>query len=121
MIGRPVEGLALVDETITSMEANGALAYMPELLRVKAELLLALPNPALDNVGSCLAEALDWSRRQAALTWELRATIALAGLRVSQRCPGEARKLLQAVLKKFGKSQRTADLQAAERLLVSLR
>ena len=34
-IGRFAEGIALVDETIRRVEANGDVLYMPELLRVK--------------------------------------------------------------------------------------
>jgi hypothetical protein len=37
--GRFVDGSTLIDETITLVEANGALSYMPELLRVKGSVL----------------------------------------------------------------------------------
>ena len=39
-IGRAAEGIALVNETIRQVEANGGLSYLPELLRVKGSVLL---------------------------------------------------------------------------------
>jgi len=44
--GRLAEGLALTDETIQRVETNKELSYLPELLRVKGGLLLAMPQPA---------------------------------------------------------------------------
>jgi hypothetical protein len=43
-VGRLTQGIALIEETIRSVETNGDLCYMPELLRVKAG--VALPKSA---------------------------------------------------------------------------
>ena len=44
--GRFDEGMALIDETIRLVEANGDLVFMPELLRVKGNALLSSPKSA---------------------------------------------------------------------------
>ena len=44
-IGRLAEGMTLIDETMRRVEANGDASYMPELLRVKARLLLSRSQP----------------------------------------------------------------------------
>jgi predicted ATPase len=120
-IGRLAEGVALIDETIRLIEANGALSYLPELLRVKGSVLLSMPRPRREDAETCLMQSLDWSRRQAARSWELRTAIDLATLWAGQRRPdAAARALLQPVYDRFTEGFDTADLKAAERLLASL-
>jgi hypothetical protein len=46
---------------------------MPELLRVKAQLLLQSRHPHRDAARTCLTQSLDWSRRQSAQSWHARA------------------------------------------------
>jgi tetratricopeptide (TPR) repeat protein len=53
-IGRFAEGIALIDTAMQSVETNGDLLYMPELLRVKATLLLRLPQPLEESAEACL-------------------------------------------------------------------
>ena len=53
-IGRFAEGIALIDETIRLVEANGDLCYMPELLRVKGSLFSAMPQPGARRGGNVL-------------------------------------------------------------------
>jgi hypothetical protein len=70
--------MTLVDETMRLVEANGDLCYMPELLRVKGALLLAMREPRGDDAEMCLMQSLELSRRQGARAWELRTAIELA-------------------------------------------
>jgi predicted ATPase len=118
--GRFAEGITLIDETIRLVETNGALSYMPELLRVKGGVLLSTPQPAGDDAESCFMQSLEWSRRQAARAWELRTAVDLAALWASQRRPDAARALLRPVFEQFVEGSDTADLMAAERLLATL-
>ena len=83
-IGRFAEGIALIDETIRQVEANGDLSYMPELLRVKGGLLLSMPQPSVDDAEMCFMQSLELSRRQGARAWELRTAIDLAALLADQ-------------------------------------
>jgi predicted ATPase len=111
--GRFAQGIALIEAAIRSVETNGDRCYMPELLRVKANLLLGLPQPREASAEACLTESLALSRRQGALAWELRTSLDFA-----RRSPPErARALLQPVLDQFAEGSSTADLKTAKTLL----
>ena len=119
-VGRFDEALALIDETIRLVEANGDLSYMPESLRVKGRLLLAMPRPDREHAESYFMQSLEMSRRQGARTWELRTAIDLAALLRDQGRSDSARALLRPVFEQFAAGSDTADLRAAERLLATL-
>jgi predicted ATPase/DNA-binding winged helix-turn-helix (wHTH) protein len=119
-VGRHAEAMAVIEDTTGRCTANGDLIFMTELLRIKGRLLLSL-SASDDNSGEqCFRQALDWSRRQGALAWELRAAIEYATLLGARGDAGPARALLQPVLEKFTDGTGTADLAAAERLLARL-
>jgi len=118
-MGRFAEGITLIDETVRLVETNGDLAFMPESLRVKGRLLLSMPNPDQDGAQSCLVESLELSRRQGARGWELRAAIDSAVLLDAQGRRERARALLRPVFDQFVEGYETADLKAAERLLLT--
>ena len=120
-IGRFSDGIALIEETIRRVEANGDYCYMPELLRVKGGLLLAMPQPQPDDAKMCFAQSLELSRQQGARALELRTAVDLAALLVAEGRSEGARALLQPVFKQFTEGFDTADLKAAERLLATLR
>ncbi len=118
--GRVTEALTLVDETIQSVEANGDLCYMAELLRVKGGLVLAASQSNSNDVANCLTRSLEISRRQGARAWELRTTTDLAALLAARDESESARGLLQPVFEQFAKDPDSADLKAAARLLTTL-
>jgi len=119
-IGRFAEGMALLDESIRSTEANGDLCYMPELLRVKGGLLLSAPQPRGDDAEMCFMRSLELSRRQSARAWELRAAVDLAALLAVRGREETARTLLRPVFDEFVEGLDSADVTAAERLLAAL-
>jgi len=57
-IGQLAEGIALIEETIRLVEENGDVAYMPELLRVKGNALLLMPEPMEDKAEECFTQSL---------------------------------------------------------------
>jgi hypothetical protein len=118
--GRFAEGLAVIDETIRLVEANGDFCYMPELLRLKGSLLLSMPDPSVDDAEMVFVRSLELSRRQGARAWELRTAIDLAALLAARGQSERARALLQPVFGQFVEGSETADLKAAERLLATL-
>jgi predicted ATPase/DNA-binding winged helix-turn-helix (wHTH) protein len=119
-IGRLTEGLALIEETIRSAEADADTCFVPELLRVKGSALLSMPSPDPQAAEMCLMLSLELSRRQGARALELRAAIDLAALLARQGRAGSARALLEPLFGQFVEGTDTADLQAAARLLASL-
>jgi predicted ATPase/DNA-binding winged helix-turn-helix (wHTH) protein len=118
--GQIADGLAAIDEGIERCERTEEHRIMSEFLRIKGELLL------LQGGSSAAGEdhfqrALDWARRQSALSWELRATMSLARLWRDQGCPADAMALLQPVHDRFTEGFDTVDLQAAKALIDALR
>jgi len=89
-LGRFTEALALIDDTIRLAQDNGDRTYLPELFRVKAEVLGATGAYSGNDVEACLADSLEWSRRQGARASELRAAIDLAALRGGAGRSGKA-------------------------------
>jgi predicted ATPase len=119
--GQIADAVDAIDDAIARAERTDELWQFAELLRVKGELLL------LEDAASKAAaaedyflQALDWARRQRALSWELSAAASLARLLRDQRRSAEALALLQAVYGRFTEGFETADLKAAKALLDGL-
>jgi predicted ATPase len=118
-LDRPEAGMSLADAAIRSVETNGDFCYMPELLRVKADLFLRLPHPQDDQAMACFTGALELSRQQGALAWELRTCIDMATWFSAHGRSKRARALLQPVVDRFRDGATTADLMVARDLLAS--
>ena len=115
-------GLETVDEALSRCKARDERWYLPELLRIKGELIL-LQNAA--KAPAPVAEehfraALDCAYSQGAVSWELRTATSLARLLRDQHRAEEARELLQPVYGRFTEGFTTADLQQAKNLLEHL-
>ncbi len=116
--GRIGEGLAVIGETLELIEQKGAFWYSPEALRIKGELFLLQGTPgAAAAAEGHFRQALDWARRQGALSWELRCATSLARLWHSQARNVEALELLASVYDRFTEGFATADLKAAKALI----
>jgi predicted ATPase len=120
-IGLFGKALALINETISLVETNGDLVYMPEALRVQGTVLLSMPKRPAHDAEICFAQSLDWSRRQGAQSWELRTAVDLAALWAAQGQPERAHAVLEPVFDAFVDGLDTADLKAAQELLATLR
>jgi predicted ATPase len=118
--GRFSDAITLIDDTIRLIEANGDHCYMPEALRVRGSVLLAMPRPDSDEAEMCFRRSLELSRRQSARAWELRTGIDLARLLAARGQADDARALLRPVFEQFEEGFNTADLKSAERLLATL-
>jgi predicted ATPase len=113
-LGRSDEGVALIDETIRSVQTTLELTFMPELLRVKGGFFLSRPYFDSKAAEACFAQSLELSRQQGARAWELRTAIDLARLWADRGKPEDGRKLLEPILEQFTEGRDTADLQTAE-------
>jgi predicted ATPase/DNA-binding winged helix-turn-helix (wHTH) protein len=112
------QGLAVVDDALERCKTRQEQWYVPELLRIKGELMRKEAEPAAAE--PCFAQALELARRQGALFWVLRSATSLARLKLAQDRKTEARKILQPVCKAFPEGREIADLRAATALLGSL-
>jgi predicted ATPase len=119
--GQITDGLAAIEEAIDRSERSEERWATAELLRVKGELLLLRGAPgAAAAAEDHFRHALDWARRQGALSWELRAATSLARLLSDRGRSADARGLLQPVYDRFTEGFATADLRAAKALLDDL-
>jgi predicted ATPase/DNA-binding winged helix-turn-helix (wHTH) protein len=102
LVGEAELAVLRVDEAIARCEQSGERWFLPELLRIKAELV---PG---DDAESLLLQARDLARQQDARAWELRIAISLA-----RRNGAEARDALATLYRTFTEGFTSADLQAA--------
>jgi predicted ATPase len=113
--GQFSDALDAIDQTLERAERTEERWYLPELLRIRGELLVQLGGAgAMAAAQEHFAESLRWAREQKARSWELRTAMSVA------RMPGsgdEAREALRAVVGGFGEGFETADLRAARGLL----
>jgi predicted ATPase len=120
--GQIADGLGTIEQAIARCESTEEHWAIAELLRVKGELLLLQgADGAAATAEDHFQQALDWARRQGALSWELRATTSLARLFRDQGRPADAMTLLQPVYDRFTEGFDTVDLKAAKALLDALR
>lgn len=119
--GRLTDALATIELALAKMEAEGERWCMPELLRLKGEILGHPPASRSASLAEdCFAQALEAAREQGALSWELRAAMSLARLRVTPNRAAEARRLLASVYAQFSEGFATGDLRAAHAMLAGL-
>ena len=119
-LGRLDEALGTVEDAVASAGAgeDGQVWYMPELLRIKGEVLLRqAAGQSTQAAEDCFHQAGEMAREQEALFWELRVALSIARLRVSQGRHREARALLAPVYDRFTEGFATTDLQAARTIL----
>jgi predicted ATPase len=118
--GQISEGLAIVEEAIAQLERTEGRSLLAGLLWAKGELLLLQGAPGAAAAEDHFRQALDWARRQGALSWELRAATSLARLLRDQGPSADALALLQPVYDRFTEGFGTADLKTAKALLDTL-
>jgi predicted ATPase len=129
-LAEALAGLGQLDEALDAVREGlegsgqgeeGQRWYVPELLRIKGEVLL---QQAVDRSVSlaedCFAQAGEVSREQGALFWELRVALSVARLRLTQGRNNEAREVLAPVYERFTEGFGTADMLSARQLLDSL-
>jgi tetratricopeptide (TPR) repeat protein len=105
--------LATIERAIAQRDRSGALFDMPEMLRIKAQILMLAPRPEPTLAQACLRRSLELARVQSALSWELRTAVALARMQPDSH----ARETLRAVYARFVEGFETPDLRIARSLL----
>ncbi len=118
LAGQVADGLATIDQALARCRRIEELWCLPELLRVKGALLLLEHSPrAVAMAEDHFVQALDWARRQGAMSWELRAAMSLARLWHDQARDDQAHELLAPIYQRFTEGFETADLRAAKTLI----
>ncbi|HWK49549.1 MAG TPA: hypothetical protein VNR40_06665, partial [Steroidobacter sp.] len=111
------QALAVIDDALSHAPAGDETWEAPELLRVKASIILSMPQPDEAVAERCLLRAVELANQQGARGWELRATMTLARLRSMQLRSAEGRAQLTKIYDQFTEGLDTQDLRAARDLL----
>lgn len=122
-LGRLDESLDALEDAVASAGGGeyGQVWYVPELLRIKGEILLQrAADHSVQVAEDCFKQAAEMARTQDALFWELRIALSVARLRVTQGRPEVARQMLAPVYDRFTEGFATTDLMAARALLGEL-
>jgi predicted ATPase len=119
LAGETEEALATIDAALEWAEQEGGTYGLPDLLRAKSQVLLSFPEPDTRTAERILLRSLTAAHQQSALSWELRAAIALTRLWIEPN-PDAAREVLAGVHRQFTEGFATADLKTAEQLLGKL-
>jgi predicted ATPase len=120
-LGQLDTALVTVDKALTRAERGGEHYSMPELLRIKGDVLLQQEGNAPQSAAEdCFLDAIAAAREQGALFWELRAALRLARLRTHQNRQNEAKQILEPVYDQFTEGFEAEVLKQAKSLLERL-
>jgi len=113
--GQISSGLSVIQEAIGRCEHDDERWHIAEFLRVRGELFRLQRGPsAIEAAEESFLQSLEWARRQGVLSWELRAAMSLARLRVEQARTAEARDVVASTLARFREGFETSDLVTAK-------
>jgi predicted ATPase/DNA-binding winged helix-turn-helix (wHTH) protein len=108
-------------EAVEQEQACGPSCHLPELLRVKGDVLISIAQSDRREAEQCLLDSLRLARDHRALSFELRTGMSLARLwAASGRCDN-ALDLLTSIYSRFSEGFQTLDLVSAAKLLDELR
>jgi predicted ATPase len=120
--GQTADARMAIDEALERCERGEERWCLPELLRIKGEILRREGTAdAIEAAEDHFKQAHEWARRQQALSWELRAATSLAQLWHRRGKTAEADQLLSSVYNRFTEGFETADLKAACALIHEFR
>jgi predicted ATPase/DNA-binding winged helix-turn-helix (wHTH) protein len=115
--GQLEEAYVTIDEVRAHVEEIRGTFWLPDLLRVRGEILLARPEPDLAAAERAFLNSIASAREQSAPGWELRAALPLARMWLQQGRSGPAKTLLEEIYQQFTEGFATPDLIKARQLL----
>jgi predicted ATPase len=118
--GRSEAALQAVEQALAVSNETGECWAKPELLRIKAGLLLATGHAPTSEVEGLLVNGVTLARRQHEPCFELRAACDLARLKQSQGRRNEALTLLRSVCKRQREGSNMEELREAKTLMANL-
>jgi predicted ATPase len=113
--GQTDQAIPIMNDALALTQRHGGAFTVPELLRVRGEVLAAAAVET--DAAREFERAIALADSQAALSWQLRAVTSLAKLRMKQGRGGKAIQLLKDVYGRFEEGFDTADLKAAKALI----
>lgn len=113
-------GLDVIDDVLVRCNDRQELWYLPELTRIKAELMLRSARHSGDAEAR-LHEAMDMAVQQGARFWQLRCATSLARLMTGAGRSADALALLDDVCGAFAEGAETSDMRVARDLIAQWR
>ena len=118
--GEVQDGLAAIEDGLVMADKNGDHFSLPELHRVKGDMLLARSAENYGEAVACFKRAMGIAASQKGKLLELRSAVSLAKLWGENKERSEARDLLAPVYGWFTEGFDTPDLKDAKALLDEL-
>jgi predicted ATPase/DNA-binding winged helix-turn-helix (wHTH) protein len=115
--GDVVRGLAMIDEALTRCKIREELWCLPEILRLKGEILALAKDADNPLVEDYFRRSLRCAQQQRALSWELRAAMSLADLQRRAGLIDRAGATVADVYQHFTEGFVTVDLKTAQDLI----
>ena len=119
--GHADEGLAVIEDAFRESEKAALRFWIPELLRWKGELLLAMSRSDPADAENCLKNSIELARQQEAKSLELRAAMSYSRLLEHRGDSAQAYTLLLEVYQRFTEGFDSEDLAAARARLDELK
>jgi predicted ATPase/DNA-binding winged helix-turn-helix (wHTH) protein len=120
MLGNSTEATIVIDGLLADANRGSGTFELPDMLRTRAQVLLAISPDNAHLAEKTLKRSLDCARQQSAPGWELRSALALARLWLDRGRTQEASTLLSGIHERFSEGFETADLIEAAYQLRSL-
>jgi predicted ATPase len=117
---KPGEGIAAIEEAFRETEKAALRYWIPELLRLKGELLQQIPQSDTAAAEDCFKNGLQLARQQQAKSLELRVAMSYSKLLENRGNASDAYNLLLTVYQWFTEGFDSADLTAARERLDEL-
>jgi hypothetical protein len=118
LTGHVSEAAAAIEQALAASERTGVRWFDPELLRIKGEVAqLDQDGSSRTRAEEAFRQALELSRHQGSLAWQLRAALSLARLWAREGRSCEARELVRAIYEVFTEGFQTPDLVEARALI----
>ena len=116
-LGKPAEGLPLIEEAIEIADEGAGLTLAPEFYLLKGELLLALPDASATDGEAWILRAYEVAAELDARMPQLRCAIELCRSQLERGGAEQGTELLHAVYGKFTEGFESPDLIDAAELL----
>ncbi|MFC7701658.1 ATP-binding protein [Bradyrhizobium sp. GCM10028915] len=113
-------GLDVIEDVLTRCNDRQELWYLPELIRIKGELMLRNARHS-EDAEARFREAMDIAVQQGARFWELRSAVSLARYMIGAGQSAEALAILQRACGPFTEGAGITEIRSAHDLIEQLR
>jgi tetratricopeptide (TPR) repeat protein len=112
-------GLSTIDEAIALARSTGQVVGIPEITRIKGNVIRFQAPEQWENAIGCYKESIELARREHALAWELRSAMSLVKLWRHHGGNAAAEDALALCFGRFTEGFSTGDLRQARALIES--